>query len=130
MKRPNLSRSRTLRRNQTDAERKLWSVLRNRQLEGMKFRRQFPLDDFILDFYSPEYKLAIESDGGQHYSDEELTKDRTRSRALGTYGIRILRFSNRDILMNIEGVCEIILRTVAQPAKPPSPQSSPRGERR
>ncbi len=130
LKRPNIPRSRELRRNQTDAEKKLWSVLRNRQLNGIKFRRQFSIDKYILDFYAPEYKIAIEADGGQHYSDEGVTKDKLRTQALEVHGVRILRFSDRDILLNIEGVCEIILRTTATHENTPSPQSSPLGERR
>lgn len=130
MKRPNIPVSRKLRKDQTDAERKLWSVLRNRQLNGIKFRRQFSIDRYILDFYAPEHKIAVEADGGQHYADEGVAKDKVRTEALEVQGIRILRFSDRDILMNIEGVCEVILRTVENHKNTPSPQSSPPGERR
>ena len=127
LKRPNINISRTLRKDQTDAERKLWSILRNRQLNGIKFRRQFSIDNYILDFYTPEHKIAIEADGGQHYTDEGLAKDNERAKALEAQGIRILRFCDRDILMNSEGVCEIILRAAENT---PSPQSSPLGERK
>jgi len=130
LKRPNIPVSRKLRKNQTDAERNLWSVLRNRQLNGIKFRRQFSIDKYILDFYAPEHKIAIEADGGQHYSDEGLAKDILRTRALEVHGIRMLRFSDRDILMNIEGVCDVILGTAENHENTPSPQSSPPGERR
>ena len=58
-----------LTRNQTNAERKLWLLLRDRQLNGVKFRRQYSIGQYILDFYSPEYKIGIEADGGQHYDD-------------------------------------------------------------
>lgn len=115
MKRPNIPKSRELRKNQTDAERKLWSVLRSRQLNRIKFRRQFSIDKYILDFYAPEYKVAIEADGGQHYTDEGVIKDNARAKTLNILGIRILRFSDRDILMNIEGVCEVILSTINTP---------------
>ncbi len=64
MKRKNIGRYKSLRRNQTDAEKKLWLILRNRQLMGTKFRRQISIGKYILDFYSPEYKLSIEADGG------------------------------------------------------------------
>ncbi len=70
MKRNNIEKCRRLRKEQTDAERKLWSILRNRQLSGVKFRRQFPIGRYMLDFYSPEHKLGIEADGGQHYEDK------------------------------------------------------------
>ncbi len=130
LKRPNIPRSRELHKNQTDAERKLWSVLRNRQLNGIKFRRQFSIDKYVLDFYAPEYKLSIEADGGQHYKDEGIIKENVRTKALEVQGIRMLRFSDRDVLMNIEGVCEIILRTTEKHENTPSPQSSPQGARR
>ncbi len=112
MKRKNIEKCRFLRKNQTDAERKLWSLLRNRQLAKVKFRRQFPIDRYIIDFYSPEYKLGIEADGGQHYSDEGKVEDKLRTGKLNKYGIQILRFSNLDILNNIEGVYEAILKAV------------------
>ena len=112
MKRKNIGKCRFLRKNQTDAERKLWLLLRNRQLAKVKFRRQFPIDKYILDLYSPEYKLGIEADGGQHYSDEGEVKDELRAGKLAGHGIQILRFSNLDILNNIEGVYEIIVKTI------------------
>ncbi|MBL7047750.1 MAG: endonuclease domain-containing protein [Candidatus Marinimicrobia bacterium] len=112
MKRKNIGKCRFLRKNQTDAERKLWSLLRNRQLAKVKFRRQFSVDRYILDFYSPEYKLGIEADGGQHFSDEGKVKDELRTGKLAEYGIQILRFSDLDILQNIEGVYQVILKTI------------------
>ncbi len=112
MKRKNIEKCRFLRKNQTDAERKLWSLLRNRQLAKVKCRRQFSIDRYIVDFYSPEYKLGIEADGGQHYSDEGKVEDKLRTDKLNKYGIQILRFSNLDILKNIEGVYEVILNAV------------------
>jgi very-short-patch-repair endonuclease len=112
MKRPNIKNCRKLRCDQTDAENKLWSILRNRQLSGVKFRRQFPVDRYILDFYSSEYKLGIEADGGQHYEDEGIMKDAIRTEVLSGYGIKILRFSDLDILNNLEGVCEEIQKVI------------------
>src|SRR3990167_3452326 len=96
MKRNNIERCRKLRENQTDAERKLWSVLRNRQLSGVKFRRQFPIGRYRLDFYSPEYKLGIEADGGQHYEDKGKKEDGWRTTDLAKYGVEIVRFSDLD----------------------------------
>lgn len=130
MKRLNIPRCRSLRKNQTDAERKLWSILHNRQLLGTKFRRQFPVGHYILDFYSPEYKLGIEADGGQHYTDEGRTHDEKRTRELSRYDIQVLRFNDRDILNNLEGVHEEIQRVVGTQRRSPSPQSSPQRERR
>ena len=125
MKRRNIEKSRYLRKNQTDAECKLWSLLRNRQLAKVKFRRQFAIDRYILDFYSPEYKLGIEADGGQHYSEEGRAKDELRTRRLAKYGVQILRFSDLDILNNIEGVYAVILKTIDKMKVIPSPHSSP-----
>jgi len=129
MKRPNIDKSRCLRRNQTDAEKKLWAVLRDRRLSGIKFRRQFSIDIFILDFYSPEYNLAVEADGGQHYG-EGAEKDAMRADRLSARGVHVLRFSNRDILQNIEGVCETILQTIEKRNAPSHLDPLPQGERK
>ena len=112
MKRNSIEKCRRLRKNQTDAEGKLWSILRNRQLSGVKFRRQFPIGRYILDFYSPEYKLGIEADGGQHYEDKGKKQDGLRTRELVKDGVKIVRFSDLDILNNIVGVYEIIQRFI------------------
>jgi very-short-patch-repair endonuclease len=108
MTRNNIERCKRLRKNQTDAEGKLWSILRNRQLEGIKFRRQYSISKYILDFYSPMYKLGIEADGGQHYGENGKRRDDERARVLSKYGVEIIRFSDLDILNNIEGVYEMI----------------------
>ncbi|MHB8843128.1 MAG: endonuclease domain-containing protein [Nitrospirota bacterium] len=130
MKRPNIDKSRSLRRNQTDAERMLWSALRGRHLQGIKFRRQFPIDTFILDLYAPEHRLAVEIDGGQHYDDSAIQNDQARSDKLSAMGIRVLRFSNVEVLGNIQGVCEIILRTIESGGSPPHLIPLPPGERK
>ncbi len=121
---------RFLRKNQTDAESKLWSLLRNRQLAKVKFRRQFPIDRYILDFYSPEYKLGIEADGESHFGDKGKVKDELRTGKLAGYGIQILRFNNLDIINNIEGVYEVILKTIEEMKKKNSPSPSPDKKRR
>jgi very-short-patch-repair endonuclease len=121
VKRSNIERSRALRRNQTDAERKLWSVLRNRQLSGVKFRRQFSVGRYILDFYSPEHKLAIEANGGQHYQDRGRKRDDLRAKELSELGVQILRFSDGDILNNLEGVCCVIKEAIGDKKAAPSP---------
>jgi very-short-patch-repair endonuclease len=112
MKRNNIDKCRNLRKNQTDAENKLWRILRSRQLNGIKFRRQFSVDRYILDFYSPEHKLCIEADGGQHYEDRGRQKDEIRTQKLSQLEIQTLRFNDNEILNNIEGVCEMILKTI------------------
>jgi len=93
--------SRNLRVNQTDAEKRLWSKLRARQIGGFKFVRQQPLDRYICDFVCREKKLIIEVDGGQH---SESLRDKIRDEALRNLGYRILRFWNNDVLSNMNGV--------------------------
>jgi len=95
MKRNNIEKCRKLRKNQTDAERVLWSILRNRQLSGVKFRRQFPIGRYILDFYSYECNLGIEADGGQHYEDNGKGEDELRTRELTRGGAEF--FSEFDL---------------------------------
>ena len=114
MKRINIERSRNLRKNQTDAEKKLWTLLRNRQLNGVKFRRQFPVGGYILDFYCPDYRLAIEADGGQHYENKVKDQDDLRTRELNNLGIEMIRFTDREILTNSDGVVEAIQNAIAK----------------
>ncbi len=131
MKRNNIEKCKKLRKNQTEAERKLWLILRNRQLSEVKFRRQFSVGRYILDFYCAEYKLGIEADGGQHYEDKGKKQDELRTRELAQYGVRIIRFSDLDILNNIEGVYEIIQGVIESGKKsPPHLNPLPGGERK
>jgi very-short-patch-repair endonuclease len=105
--------------------------LRNRQLAGAKFRRQFSVSRYILDFYSLEYKLGIEADGGQHYEDKGRLRDEIRTKELSRLGVQILRFSDRDILTNIEGIYEIIQESIEEKKNsPPHLNPLPKGERR
>ncbi|MEK6646637.1 MAG: endonuclease domain-containing protein [Candidatus Firestonebacteria bacterium] len=93
-----------LRKNQTEAEKLLWSKLRNRQVEGYKFFRQYGIDKYIVDFYCPKLKLVIEIDGGQHYTEEGYAYDGEREQYMVSVGVKTMRFSNLDILKNVEGV--------------------------
>jgi very-short-patch-repair endonuclease len=102
---------RRLRRNMTDAERKLWSVLRGRQMEGLKFRRQHPFEDYILDFVCLEKKIVIEIDGGQH--QELVLEDGVRTKMLEKAGFRVLRFWNHQVLQEIEAVAEQITQAAS-----------------
>ena len=105
---PNTKEKRqNLRNNQTEAEKKLWKYLRGEQL-GVKFRRQYGIGNYITDFYCPQLKLVIEVDGGQHYTEEGLEYDKIREEYMKSLGIKTIRFSNADVLTNIEGVLEII----------------------
>ncbi len=100
--------SQQLRKNMTDAERRLWTRIRGKQLKGYQFYRQKIIGEYIVDFYCPKTKLIIELDGGQHYSEEGREKDRARDRFLEDTGLRVLRFSDRDVFENLQGVLEKI----------------------
>jgi very-short-patch-repair endonuclease len=123
-----LARAQRLRHELTDAERKLWSVLRNRQLQGAKFRRQQPIGPFIADFVCQNGRLVIEADGGQH---SDSLADARRTAFLESKGYRVLRFWNNDILNNVDGVAQVIAKALSTPhpaqAAPESPSPS-RGE--
>ena len=95
---------RHLRKNTTDAERKLWGILRSRQMSGLKFLRQYSAGPYILDFYCPERRLAIEVDGGQHSDVYGKQHDAHRDKYLKDLNIRVIRFWNNDVLQNVEGV--------------------------
>jgi len=92
----------------------LWSRLKNKQIGGHKFRRQYSVRSFILDFYCPEKKLAIEVDGGGHFTEEGMAYDRVRSSEIEQLGIRFLRFTNADIRENLYGVLTVIDETLKE----------------
>jgi very-short-patch-repair endonuclease len=94
--------ARQLRQDSTDAERKLWGRLRDRQLDDHKFRRQRPVGRFIVDFLCMERRVVIELDGGQHA--DNVDDDEGRTREIEHAGYRVIRFWNNDVLTNIEGV--------------------------
>jgi len=120
MKRLHVDRARNLRAGRTDAEQVLWHRLRNRRLQGFKFRRQHEIDIFIVDFVCPDEALIVELDGGQH--GDQLIYDGIRTQKLREMGYRVLRFWNNDVLTNTEGVLEAVLEALASPG--PSPQPS------
>ena len=100
--------AKSMRMNPTDAEALLWNRLRSRQIEGIKFRRQQSIDNFIVDFVTFEKRLVIELDGGQHA--ESSKEDSERDQHLLASGFRVLRFWNNEVLQNIGGVLETIRR--------------------
>ena len=123
-----LARAQRLRREMTDAERKLWSALRNRQLDDAKFRRQQPIGPFIADFVCQERRLIIEADGGQHSTS---APDDRRTAFLESKGYRVLRFWNHDILSNLDGVAQVIATALSTPHPARALRESPspsRGE--
>jgi very-short-patch-repair endonuclease len=101
---------RALRKDQTDAERKIWQMLCCKQINGLKFFRQYGVENFILDFYCPKLKLAIEIDGGQHATNSDY--DNRRTRELNMFKITVIRFWNNEVLQNPDGVYEKILLMV------------------
>ncbi|MBI5120438.1 MAG: endonuclease domain-containing protein [Rhodospirillales bacterium] len=102
-------KARGLRQSMTDAERRLWSLLRGRNLGGFKFRRQHPCGPYVLDFACVERTLAVEADGGQHAQNEA---DGRRTKWLESQGWQVVRFWNNDILANTEGVAAVILQAL------------------
>ncbi len=111
--------ARQLRRDSTDAEQALWRLLRNRQLEQHKFRRQQPIGPYVVDFVCKDQRLVVEVDGGQHQSQSQADDD--RSQYLKSQGYRVMRFWNHEVLSDIESVAEAIL-TELQTSEGPSPQ--------
>ncbi|MDW8199779.1 MAG: endonuclease domain-containing protein [Cyanobacteriota bacterium SKYGB_h_bin112] len=101
--------ARQLRKQSTPAEERLWQALRSRKLHGLRFRRQHPVGRFILDFFCPDYKLAIELDGSVH--DEQVNYDAARSQELQTYGYHVIRFANQQVLTDLDTVLEVIYQT-------------------
>src|SRR5207237_3372346 len=102
------SNARALRKNSTDAERILWSELRDHRLNGASFRRQVPIESYIADFLCHAARLVIELDGGQHFSDESEQADAARSAVIEAKGFKVLRVSNHDVMRNRAGVLEIV----------------------
>jgi very-short-patch-repair endonuclease len=107
------TRARRLRRAQTDAEMALWRRLKSQQLDGLKFRRQFPIGNYIADFCCRECKLVIELDGGQHADPLMLPRDRYRTKKIEERGYSLIRFWDNEVLTNIEEVLQAILSASA-----------------
>jgi very-short-patch-repair endonuclease len=118
--------ARRLRRQQTDAERLLWFRLRDRRFGGWKFRRQFPIDRYIVDFFCSDAHLVIELDGGQHAVQTDA--DAARTKVFEAMGYLVSRFWNNDVMRNIEGVLEEIMVALTRSAsEPPHPTLFPPG---
>jgi very-short-patch-repair endonuclease len=106
--------ARTLRRNATHAERRLWQGLRRKQVAGFRFRRQVILGGFIADFACFEARTIVEVDGATHSTDEEIARDAARSAALRALGFDVLRFTNDEVYHNLDGVLETIRVRLAE----------------
>jgi len=123
-----IPRARSLRKDMTDTERRIWFALRDRRFAGWKFRRQVPLDNCIPDFVCFDSKLVIEIDGGQH--DERAAYDARRTAHLQRCGFTVPRFWNNEVLGNLEGVLTVIDLHLRADREAPSPLTPlPRGER-
>jgi len=105
-------KARELRKKQTEAEKILWNAIRSRKCYGLKFRRQHPIASFILDFYCHEHLIAIEVDGGIHMSPDSLEYDKYRSSILEELGIKVLRFTNKEVINELDSVLEKIKQVV------------------
>ena len=117
-----LTRAKSMRREATPAERRLWAGVRDRQCGGLKFRRQVPIGPFIADLYCASERLVVELDGVSHI---DSVTDGARDAWMEAQGLRVLRFFNRDVLGNLEGVLISIQQAVA---RPPPPGPLPQGE--
>lgn len=112
---------RELRKNQTDAEEVLWNYIRAKQINGYKFLRQYSVGNYILDFYCPKVRLAIELDGGQHNEIKLIEKDKIRTDYLNSQDITVLRFWNNEVLGDTEAVLEKINNELMELTHPDPP---------
>jgi very-short-patch-repair endonuclease len=129
-----IERARTLRRESTPAEDKLWSVLRGRGLERAKFRRQQRFGKFVADFVCLASRLIVEVDGDTHVGETAMSYDARRTAFLEQEGYRVVRFTNADVMGNLEGVADAIRTALrpspSHPASPGGPLPLPQGERK
>ena len=111
---PNL-RARELRWNMTEAERKLWWILRRKQLAGFRFRRQAPIGPYVADFLCAKARLVVELDGVPHTKDGQIAHDERRTRWLVGHGLRVVRFTNREVFEDAERVADAIYLVASAP---------------
>jgi very-short-patch-repair endonuclease len=115
--------ARDLRQQETVSEKALWSILRNRQLHGLKFRRQYPVEPFVADFYCAEFALIVELDGPIH--DEFVEQDAERMRLIEAGGFQVIRFRNDELLTDPDNVLQRIVAAAKQPSPPTATQRVP-----
>ncbi|KKQ53565.1 MAG: hypothetical protein US74_C0063G0004 [Parcubacteria group bacterium GW2011_GWA2_38_13] len=108
-----------LRNNLSEAERIIWYRLKNKQIHGYKFRRQYGVGKYVVDFYCPKAQLVIEIDGDSHYNESAAKYDIKRQEYLESLGLRVIRFTNMEVYKSLEGVIEIIMQNLP-PLAPPS----------
>ena len=107
-----IEQSRNLRTEQTPAEKEFWEMVRNKKLQGLKFRRQQIIDGFIVDFYCDKIGLCVEIDGSVHETEEQRKYDKLRDEAIALRKLKILRISNNDVLYNKDKVFKLIMKYV------------------
>lgn len=123
-----LDLKRRLRSNMTGPETRLWSRLRARQLQGLKFRRQHGIGPYIVDFYCPERSLVIEVDSASHADADQILKDQLRDRYFQSLGLHVIRYINDYILKNLDGVLENLAERLLSRSTSPRPSLRRRGE--
>jgi very-short-patch-repair endonuclease len=123
---PKIAFARKLRREMTDAERKLWYALRGHRFHGLQFRRQAPCGPYIADFLCHAARLIVELDGATHSTDAELFHDARRDRWFGENGFSVLRFTNRQVYAELEGALETIRLRAEERFPPPQPSPAAR----
>ena len=123
-----LGLKRRLRSNMTGPETRLWSRLRARQLQGLKFRRQHGIGPYIVDFYCSEQSLVIEVDGDSHADPDQMLKDQLRDTYLQSLGLRVIRYCNDDIVKNLDGVLEDLAERLSSGSTSPYPSLRRRGK--
>jgi very-short-patch-repair endonuclease len=111
-KKKDQAKRRSLRKNMPKSEVLLWSKLKNRQMHDERFLRQYSVDQYVLDFYCPRLKLAIEVDGDSHFIPGAEEQDKVRQEYIEAFGIRFLRFTNEDVCRNADGVCLMIYEEI------------------
>jgi very-short-patch-repair endonuclease len=112
----------------TGPEARLWSRLRARQLQGLKFRRQHGIGPYIVDFYCPEQSFVIEVDGDSHADADQIMKDKQREAYMQSLGLRIIRYINDDIVKNLDGVLEDLVERLSSRSTSPHPSLPRRGK--
>jgi len=110
---------RNLRKKFTEPENRLWYFLRNRRMNTLKFRRQYAIGRYVVDFYCPETRIVIEVDGDSHFTDEARAYDEARELYLKAHNLRVLRFTNEEVMKNIKNAVDQI--ATLSTSSPPSP---------
>ena len=111
--------ARRLRANFTDAERRMWDRLRRKQILNVQFYRQKPIGNYVVDFYAPAVQLIVELDGSQHLEPKQKNRDKSRTAYLNQLGLRVLRFNDRQVLLELNSVVEAIYRGCREKTKSP-----------